>query len=132
MEKNPGSTYTVSVVLSVLLLITLAVKWELFSFIWPSQVDRDALIGSAIVTVYLFGTLLGVFGLLRRKSWGCIVLDVAVVAGTFIGVSVIPFLAYIVPPGFARTYAVIGINLVVIILVAVIHIRIRRRNAKGH
>ncbi len=51
---------------------------------------------------------------------GCIVLYVAVVAGTYSGVSVIPFLPYIAPPGFARAYAVIGINLVVIVLVAFI------------
>jgi len=116
--------------LGALLAATLIAKWRLINFIWPAQVDTAGLLGSAVVWFYMLGSLIGVFGLLFQKWWGCVGAYGAALGATMIGIPLIPWLPRLVTVGLARTYAVIVLNAAIIVWAAVVHVQMRHARSQ--
>jgi hypothetical protein len=109
-------THKAGILLGVFLLVTLLLKWRLFHSVLPYEYTATAYIGSAIATIFILGSLFGAIGLIFKKSWGCIASYLAAIGATSIGISVIPWITKLLPVGYARTYAVFGLNIIFIIM----------------
>jgi len=112
--------------LGTLFAITLIDKWCLISHLWPARAEVAAFVGSGLVGIYMFGSLIGALGLFYRKWWGCIAAYGAVLGATMIGVSVIPGLGKMPSGGLTHTYAVLVLNTFVIAGIAFVQRHTRK------
>lgn len=118
--------HIMGIVLGALLVATLILKWKLIYFIRPYDYTATSLIGSALVVIFIIGSLAGAIGLFISKIWGCYASYAGVIGATSIGISVIPWLSELSPEGLSRTYMVIGLNVIFIFTIVGIHIKLHR------
>ena len=117
-------------IIAALTLVTVLPLWRDFSF------DREAASASvlhaaialAVVVTLLSGTI-SVAGLWlgRHVGYYCFYLY-GVLATLLLGVSLIPFLPQLISPE-ARLYVVVGINVIVLAVVAALHLKSRNVTA---
>jgi hypothetical protein len=119
-------THKVGIILGALLFATLILNWRLIFYYRPYNFKASAIIGGTIEFIFIFGSLFGTIGLFFKKTWGCIASYFAATGATSIGISIIPWISKLSPAGYARNYAVLGLNAIFITTAVTLHVNLHR------